>query len=170
MRPSVWYGACQSFGPGGPIQTFAVICLVRQNPRAKDGFLFSYKDMTETAGPYHHDCPAAILDLLDPPANDYAARVVRGMPRTACAYVAAPAFARAGPGPHGTPFTDGKVEQRFRVARLGSKTMLQRIGDGAFVQITRLMTTASTIEGPSRAHRWRPGGLPALFASIRISG
>ncbi|MFN3457270.1 MAG: DUF6927 domain-containing protein [Novosphingobium sp.] len=127
--------------------------------------------MAETAGPYHHDCPAAILDLLDPPANDYAARW-RAVCRQQFALTSRP---RPSPGQvlvltAPLIFTDGKVEQRFRVARLGSKTMLQRIGDGAFVQITRLMTTASTIEGPSRAHRWRSGGLPALFASIRISG
>lgn len=31
-----------------------------------------YKDMSENEGPYYHDCPARILDLLTPSDNEYA--------------------------------------------------------------------------------------------------
>ncbi len=147
VRSRAWYGACQSYGPDGPGQTFAVICLVRWTPRARDGYIFAYKDLTETAGPCYYDCPAAILALLDPPINDYAARW-----REACRErLVLTSRPRPVPGqvlvlPEPLTFTDGTAERRFRVARWGSKTVLQRIGDGAFVRISHLMTRAWTIE------------------------
>lgn len=33
---------------------------------------FCYKDMDESEGPYYHDCPAKILDLLTPTDSEYA--------------------------------------------------------------------------------------------------
>jgi hypothetical protein len=68
-----YYAACQSYDADGPKETFAIICLVKWNPGARSGEEFGYKDMTETMGPYHYDCPASILDLLGPPGNEYAA-------------------------------------------------------------------------------------------------
>lgn len=50
----------------------AVICLVRYNPRDPEGYIFGYKDMSESMGPCERDCPEAILDLLTPPHNEYA--------------------------------------------------------------------------------------------------
>ena len=43
---------------------FAAVCLVRYNPRDREGYIFGYKDMDETVGPNESDCPEAILDLL----------------------------------------------------------------------------------------------------------
>lgn len=103
--------------------------------------------LTETAGPCYFDCPAAILDLLDPPLNDYAARW-----REACRErLALTSRPRPLPGqvlvlPEPLTFTDGTAECRFRVSRWGSKTVLQRISDGTFVRISHLMTRAWTIE------------------------
>jgi hypothetical protein len=68
-----YYAACQSYDAEGPKETFAIICLVKWNPGARSGEEFGYKDMSETMGPYHYDCPASILDLLGPPGNEYAA-------------------------------------------------------------------------------------------------
>lgn len=45
---------------------FAAVCLVRYNPRDREGYIFGYKDMDETVGPNESDCPEAILDLLTP--------------------------------------------------------------------------------------------------------
>ncbi len=44
MVSHVYYAACQSYGTGGPGETFAVICLTKWNPRARDGLTFGYKD------------------------------------------------------------------------------------------------------------------------------
>ena len=50
----------------GQRDVFAVVCLVRYNPRDKEGYIFGYKQMDETMGPCESDCPASILDLLTP--------------------------------------------------------------------------------------------------------
>ena len=74
VRSNAYYAACQSYTADGPEQTFAIICLIKWNPAARDGYLFAYKDQDEMMGPYKYDCPASILDLLGPPGNDYAAQ------------------------------------------------------------------------------------------------
>jgi hypothetical protein len=45
---------------------FAAVCLVRYNPRDKEGYIFGYKDMNEDMGPCEEGCPGKILDLLTP--------------------------------------------------------------------------------------------------------
>lgn len=37
-----------------------------------DSYDFCYKDMTEEMGPYYHNCPESILDLLTPTDNENA--------------------------------------------------------------------------------------------------
>src|SRR3546814_17645091 len=51
---------------------FAVVCLVRYTPRARDGYIFAYKDMDETVGPCASKCPASILSLLTPTESQWA--------------------------------------------------------------------------------------------------
>jgi hypothetical protein len=51
---------------------FAAVCLVRYNPRDREGYIFGYKDMDETVGPAEAGCPEAILDLLTPTEYPYA--------------------------------------------------------------------------------------------------
>jgi len=53
-------------------QVFAVIILIRWDPRAKYRNNFGYKDMDETEGPYEARCPDAILDLLTETGSEYA--------------------------------------------------------------------------------------------------
>ena len=62
----VYYAATQVMTNGRGGEIFAIVCLVRWNPRAKDGYIFGYKDMDESMGPCETDCPASILDLLTP--------------------------------------------------------------------------------------------------------
>ena len=53
----------------------ALVCLVRYNPRDREGTIFGYigyKSMDESVGPCEADCPVAILDLLTPTAYPYA--------------------------------------------------------------------------------------------------
>lgn len=51
---------------------FAAVCLIRYNPRDREGYIFGYKDMDETVGPIESDCPERILDLLTPTEYPYA--------------------------------------------------------------------------------------------------
>lgn len=50
----------------GQREVWAAICLVRYDPRDAEGYIFGYKDMEESMGPYECDCPEPILDLLTP--------------------------------------------------------------------------------------------------------
>ena len=47
-----------------------LVCLTSVN--MKDYFNFSYKDMSESMGPYQHNCPKGILDLLSPTDSEWA--------------------------------------------------------------------------------------------------
>lgn len=47
-----WYAACRQVDKTtGKAETFAIVCLISYNRRAKDGMIFGYKDMTEHMGP-----------------------------------------------------------------------------------------------------------------------
>ncbi len=69
----VYYAAVEHTGPAiGERRMWALICLVRYNPRDREGYIFGYKDMTETMGPCEAECPEAILDLLTATENTFA--------------------------------------------------------------------------------------------------
>ena len=51
-------------------RVFAVIFLTSTD--MKDYYNFAYKDMDESCGPCHNDCPKGILDLLSPTDNENA--------------------------------------------------------------------------------------------------
>src|ERR1700712_5390506 len=62
LNNKVYYAAVQPYGRADtPI--FAVVCLVRWNPRDKEGLVFGYKNMTEDMGPCEAECPQRILAL-----------------------------------------------------------------------------------------------------------
>jgi hypothetical protein len=73
VKMRVYYAAVERMDAetGGRI-VWAAICLVRYNPRDREGYVFGYKDMDETMGPCAQDCPKAILDLLTPTGSPYA--------------------------------------------------------------------------------------------------
>ena len=56
----------------GAREVWAAICLVRYNPRDREGYIFGYKDMEESMGPCECDCPESILNLLTPTDREYA--------------------------------------------------------------------------------------------------
>lgn len=62
----VWYAAAQVIKDEQPGDVVAIVCLVRWNPREKEGLHFGYKDMDETCGPCEDGCPERILRLLTP--------------------------------------------------------------------------------------------------------
>lgn len=72
VKMRTYYAALERTGPGGEREVFAVICLVQYNRKAKDGYIFGYKDMDESMGPYQAECPTKILDLLTPTNNPHA--------------------------------------------------------------------------------------------------
>jgi hypothetical protein len=68
-----YYGAVEQIRIAtGAREVWAVICLVRYDPRDPEGYIFGYKDMDEAMGPYECDCPESILDLLTPTDRQYA--------------------------------------------------------------------------------------------------
>lgn len=71
LRNQVYYAAVKPHGQADNA-AFAVVCLVKWNPRDKEGLVFGYKDMSEHAGPCEAECPARILALLEPTAHEYA--------------------------------------------------------------------------------------------------
>ena len=58
--------------PGGAREVWAAVCLVRYNPRDRQGDIFGYKDMSESMGPCECACPEPILELLTPTDNQNA--------------------------------------------------------------------------------------------------
>jgi len=56
----------------GEREVWGLVCLVRYNPRDREGLVFGYKDMSESMGPCESECPARILDLLTATQNTYA--------------------------------------------------------------------------------------------------
>jgi hypothetical protein len=98
-----------------------MITLVKYVPRARDGCTLGWKEMTETMGVYHYDCPLRILDKLDAPENDQAAEW-----REAVRIYHARRRARPKPGDivalkSPLKFTDGSSEDRFEAVRIGHR-------------------------------------------------
>jgi hypothetical protein len=71
----VYYAAVERILPAtGAREVWAAVCLVRFNRRDRKGYIFGYKDMSESMGPCQRDCPEAILDLLTPTNHEHARR------------------------------------------------------------------------------------------------
>lgn len=68
----VWYAAAEIIQDDEPQYVIALVCLVKWNPGARDGYLFAYKDMEESMGPCETGCPARILRLLSPTDKEHA--------------------------------------------------------------------------------------------------
>ena len=72
MVGTVYYAAVErTFMDGRERIVFGLVCLTCGKDR-RHGTLWGYKDMDETMGPYCHDCPPSILDLLTPTGDEYA--------------------------------------------------------------------------------------------------
>ena len=104
----------------GAREVWAAICLVRYNPRDREGYIFGYKDMEESMGPCECDCPESILNLLTPTDREYAVQW-----RARCRENTAARRTRAAkPGPRAgqvivfdepLSFADGRSFQRLEV-------------------------------------------------------
>lgn len=58
-----YYAAVESYASDKPSSITAAVILVRWNPRAKDGYIFSHKDMDETMGHQWPNVPCAYCDI-----------------------------------------------------------------------------------------------------------
>ena len=75
VRLRVYYAAVEHVHPAtAGREVWAAVCLVKYNPRDAEGYIFGYKDMTESMGPCEAECPESILNLLTPTDNQYAQR------------------------------------------------------------------------------------------------
>lgn len=67
VKMRVYYAAIERVDKcSGAREVWALVCLVHYNPRDPEGYVFGYKDMSESMGPYESECPDVILDLLTP--------------------------------------------------------------------------------------------------------
>ena len=140
MVSHVYYAACQAHAAAGPGEIFAVICLTKWNPRARDGLTMGYKDMTETMGPYNYDCPARILDLLSPTDNENAlAWREKCRAQLALASRRKPAIGDIVILPEPIVFSDGVSESSFTAAEHRARLAFRRTADNRLVRIDNLM-------------------------------
>lgn len=70
VRMRTYYAAVEHIRPDGSREVWAAVSLLRFEPKAKDGYTFGHKDMSEHMGPHESECPEAILDLLTEPRDD----------------------------------------------------------------------------------------------------
>lgn len=142
-----YYAAVERIDENDKRRVFAIVCLVNYNLRAKDGYIFGYKDMDESMGACETDCPSAILDLLTETDSEYAKqwredcrkRLKKRTP------VAGEMIVLATP----LKFTDGAVLSRFRiVAHQGRKRKKLRFQseDGNFYRLRNLKELEYRIE------------------------
>jgi hypothetical protein len=73
VRMRVYYAAVEHVAKAtGEREVWASVCLVYYNLRDREGYIFGYKDQSESMGPCECACPASILDLLTPTNHEYA--------------------------------------------------------------------------------------------------
>ena len=125
---SVWqgrayYAACQPYDTASEGNPFAVICLVRWNPKAANGEIFAYKDMDETVGPHEDECPLSVLEALGPSehpfALDWRRRCYRNARLLRRRLADGDRIRFASP----IAFTDGTKRSEFIVSQKGSRTI-----------------------------------------------
>lgn len=156
LRNRVYYAAAEPYG-GADTAVFAVVCLVRWNPRDREGYIFGYKDMTEHAGPCEAECPTRILDLLGPTDSEYALAW-----RQRCRDNA-DRSRRLADGvrirlPEAVTFTDGHIGDEFIVERRGRAMTLRDPATGRPYRISHLASRAWTVVAETRVH-------PTIFAA-----
>lgn len=152
LRNKVYYAAVQPYG-GDKTAVFAVICLVRWNPRDRQGMVFGYKDMDENSGPNKAECPERILALLDPATQEYAIDwrrrcvVSLRLRRRTIADGAKIQLADE------MTFTDGHRGRDFIVVKRGRKTCFRNPETGRLYRLSRFMDRAWTVIVEPTIHR-----------------
>jgi hypothetical protein len=121
IHNKVWYAALEPSTNGVAEPAFAGVCLVKWNPRDREGYVFGYKDLTEQMGPYEAECPERILDLLGPSddesALDWRRRCLRNLRRRSRKVEDGMRIRLASP----LRFTDGHEGDEFIVRKEGRR-------------------------------------------------
>jgi hypothetical protein len=147
VKMRTWYAACRQIDHAtGKAHVFALVCLVKYNPRDREGVVFGYKDMSESMGPCESECPASILDLLTPTTSEYAqawrarcrataTRRSRLAPKDGDTIIFAAAIS----------FTDGSEARRFIIRIEGRKRIFTNPASGSRYRISRWKDRECTI-------------------------
>lgn len=154
VKMRTYYAAVEIVPTEGDREVFAVICLVRYNPRAADGYIFGYKDMDETMGPCEADCPVAILDLLTPTDREHAIAWRKRCRAAAGRRATVPKLRDGDLVVFTEPirFTDGSEHRRMRVV------------------VDKHRPRAMRFRPPDGSGLYRVGGLDRLtFSVVRVS-
>lgn len=153
LRNQVWYGAVEPVANGVPGPVFAAVCLVRWNPRAKDGLILGYKDMSETSGPCEAECPERILDMLGPTDNEYALdwrrRCIASLKLRTRKIENGMRIRLAQP----LSFTDGHKGEEFIVEKRGRKTSFIDPATRGRYRISRFGQRAWSVVSETKIHR-----------------
>lgn len=149
----VYYAAAQVITNGIGGEIFAIVCLVRWNPRDKEGLVFGYKDMDESMGPCEDHCPKSILDLLTPTEKEYALDW-----RRRCRENLARRTRRVEDGDRirlsePMTFTDGHVGQEFIVEKRGRRVVLRDPDRHGCYRISRFMDRGWSVVPTTKVHR-----------------
>ncbi len=154
VRLRTYYAACRwTRKKTGEVKTFAMVVLVKYNPRDREGLTLGWKEMSEDMGPCEAQCPLAILDLLDPLSDDEKDAYARKWRESVRAFHAK-RKSRPKPGDvvvfsDALHFTDGTSGRRFRCERIGHRRRAYRnLETGGLYRISRVDALEFEIEQP----------------------
>lgn len=149
----VYYAAAQDLLNGVAGDIFALVCLVRWNPRSATGEHFGYKDMNERMGPHEAECPASVLDLLTPTdseyANDWRQRCRDNLSRRKRSVATGDRIKF----PHRLKFTDGHEGDEFIVDRIGRRIILRDPETRMPYRVKGFMSEAWSLVPVTKVHR-----------------
>ena len=158
----VWYAATEITQDDEPLYVIALVCLVRWNPNAKDGYVFAYKDQEETMGPCEDGCPARILRLLSPTAKESALDW-----RRRCLVQLRLRARKVENGmrirfPRPIKFSDGHSDTEFIVVKRGEKITFRNAAGHGHYRISHFRDLAWSVVPETKVHR-------TVFASLNTS-
>ncbi|NJM50250.1 MAG: hypothetical protein HC843_04650 [Sphingomonadales bacterium] len=127
---------------------FAVVYLIKLMPSASDGLYLGYKDMDETMGPYHYNCPSKILNMLSPTENE-SAKEWRAKCRENSKLTDQPTPKHDDIVKFAAPikFNNGREEQIFRTLKDGRTLIFKSLKTDLLYKIKSLKQREYTISG-----------------------
>jgi hypothetical protein len=160
----VWYAATRVERSGQEPYVIALVCLVRWNPRDKEGLHFGYKDMEESMGPCEAECPDRILRLLTPTTNEHALEW-----RRRCQHRLWLRSRKIEDGMHirlaqPLTFTDGHVGSEFILVKQGGALSFRPVSGLGRYRIRNFRSLAYEVVPQLKVHRTFFASAPATPA------